>query len=339
MSPLLGVGVFQPGIAVVERDAAIERLIELDFCSRKTEAAVLGRDLEAAPVPLHDVVVANDAFVPEGTDALEIIGSGPPSFGGVARSARETAVVISDELAQEAVGRVDIAGVGQTQFTAQAILQHAPEAFDTAFGLGRLRGNEGDAELSQGAAELGGLALAGEFFLDGPVIVIADEDAAAISVEGRGHAEASEQALEQAKVAFGGFRRKELSGEDFAGSVVLHAQSGETRAAAFEPVVRRAVELHQFAFASDAQTALAMSGRATFAGRAETLAAQQAAEGFTAEREAFLLDQFFAKVMVIEAGITGAGQLQDVIPHALGQATMTGPTAAGVCQSRLAALP
>ena len=252
---------FQPGIAVVERDPAIESLIELDFCSRKAEAPVLGRDLQAAPVPLHDVVVADDAFVPERTDALEIVGGGPPRFGGLARGAREAAVVVGDELAQDRVGRVDIASLSQAEFAGKAILQHAPETFDAAFGLGRLRGDEGDAQLSQGAAELGGLALAGEFFLDGPVVVVANEDAAAIAVEGGGDTEAMEQALEQAKVAFGGFRGEELSGEDFAGSVVLHAESGEARATTFEPIVRAAVELHQFAFASDAQTALAMSGR------------------------------------------------------------------------------
>ena len=100
MSPLPDVGVFEAGIAVVERDSAIESLIELDFCSGKTEAAVLGRDLHTSPVPLHDVVVADDAFVAERTDALEIVGSGPPGLGGLARSAREAAVVVGDELAR-----------------------------------------------------------------------------------------------------------------------------------------------------------------------------------------------------------------------------------------------
>jgi hypothetical protein len=229
--------------------------------------------------------------------------------------------------------------LGEAEFAAPAVLEHTPEAFDAAFSLRRLRGDEGDAELREGAAELGRLTLAGEFFLDGPVIVIADEDAAAIAVESRGHTEAAEQALEQAKVTFGGFRSKELSGENFAGSVVLHAESGETRATTFQPVVRRAVELHQFAFASDAQTALAMSGSATFAGRAQSLAAQQAAEGFAAEREAFLFGELFAKVMVIETGIASASQLHDAISHALRQAAMARPSAAGVCQSRLTALP
>ena len=190
---------FETGIAVVERNPAIESLVELDFGSRKAEAPVLGRDLETAAIPLHDVVVADDAFVTERTDALEIFGSGPPSFGGLARGAREATVVVGEEPAQDRVGRVHIAGLGQAEFAGEAILQHAPEAFDAAFGLGRLRGDEGDAQLSQGAAELSGLAPAGEFFFDRPVIVVANEDAAAIPVESRGHTEAVEQALEQAR--------------------------------------------------------------------------------------------------------------------------------------------
>ena len=201
MSPLLDVGVFETGVAVVERDPAIESLLELDFCSRKAEAPVLGRDLESTAVPLHDIVVADDAFVAEGTDALEIVGSGSPSLGGVARGAREATIVVGDELVQDPVGRIHIASLGQAQFAGEAILQHAPKTFDAAFGLGRLRGDEGDAQLSEGAAELSRLALTSQFFFDSPVVVVANEDAAAIAVEGGGHTEAVEQALEQVKVA------------------------------------------------------------------------------------------------------------------------------------------
>jgi len=43
--------------------------------------------------------------------------------------------------------------------------------------------------------------------------------------------------------------------------------------------------------------------------------------------------------MVVKTGIGGEGQLQDAIPHALRQATMAGPPAAGACQNRLTALP
>jgi hypothetical protein len=95
--------------------------------------------------------------------------------------------------------------------------------------------------LIERAAKLRGLPLASEFFFKGPAVVVADEDAAAIAVEGGGHTAAAQQAVQQVKVAFGRFGEEEAGGEDFAGSIVLHAQSGETRA--FQPVVRRAVQL------------------------------------------------------------------------------------------------
>jgi hypothetical protein len=80
--------------------------------------------------------------------------------------------------------------------------------------------------------------------------------------------------LQQVKVAFGGFCGEELRRQDFATGIVLHAENGELRAAAFEPVVRAAVELHEFSFASDTQAALVMSWGAALSGRAATVLAQ-----------------------------------------------------------------
>jgi hypothetical protein len=193
--------------------------------------------------------------------------------------------------------------------------------------------------LIERAAKLRGLPLASEFFFEGPAVVVADEDAAAIAVEGGGHTAAAQQAVQQVKVAFGRFGEEEAGGEDFAGSIVLHAQSGETRAAAFQPVVRRAVQLHEFAFAGGAQSALAMSGGTAGARRTDAGGAQQSAKGFAAERETFFLDELLLKMMVVEAGVASTGEREDVSPHGPRQAAMAGPAAAGVSQSRCAALP
>lgn len=76
LSPPWGVGVLEAGIAVVQRDLAVARLVELNCCSRKVEAPVLRRDLEAAAVPLHDVVITNDAFVPEAQMRRRSSGAG-----------------------------------------------------------------------------------------------------------------------------------------------------------------------------------------------------------------------------------------------------------------------
>ena len=88
-----------------------------------------------------------------------------------AGSTGEAAIVVGDERAQHGVGGVDVTRLGQAQFTVQAILQQAPEAFNAAFGLGRMGGDKGDAELLERAAELGGLALASELFCERPIHV------------------------------------------------------------------------------------------------------------------------------------------------------------------------
>lgn len=329
----------EPGVAIVERNAAIESLVDLDFGSGETVAARLRMNLQPPAIPLHHVVVADDALMGEAADAFQILRRRVPGCFGLARLAREAAIVVGDEAAQHSVGRIDVASLSQAQLAAQAILEHAPEALDAAFGLRRLRGDESNAELRESATELRGLALASQLFVERPALVVASEDAAAIAVEGDGHTIAAQEALEQAKIACAGFRREELRGENFARGVVLQAQSGEVRAAAFQPVVRRAVELHEFSFAGRAQAALAMSGRSAFAGRAEAGGAQDATERFTAEREAFLFDELVVKVMVVETGVAEAHQSEQAAAHALGEASVAGPSAADVCQGRCAALP
>jgi len=137
------------------------------------------------------------------------------------------------------------------------------------------------------------------------------------------------------EVAFGGFRQEKLGSQDFSGSVVLHAQSGEAGAAAFQPVVRRTIELHQFPDASDARAALAMSGSPTFARRAEAGLAQQTTQRFAAEGQALVFDEFLAEMMIIEAGILGAGQMQNPLAGGFGQPAGAGAAAVGVCQRRL----
>ena len=68
------------------------------------------------------------------------------------------------------------------------------------------------------------------------------------------------------------------------------------------------LEYHFSLLPEGAQAALAMGGSASFAWRADAGRAQQTAEGFASERETFHLTELLAQVMVVEAGIGGAGQ-------------------------------
>ena len=131
------------GLSVINGDVSVERFIEMNPGPGEAEALRLRRDLEAAPVPLHDVVVADAALVMKAADAVEMFGSGPPSLFCFARRATETAVVVGQEAAQDLVRGVQIIGTSQAQFAGEAILKGAPEAFDAALGLGRVRGRTG----------------------------------------------------------------------------------------------------------------------------------------------------------------------------------------------------
>ena len=103
----------------------------------------MGRNLEAATIPLHNVVVADRPFVKKAADALQVGRSGSPSFLGLARSAAEASFVVGKETAQDLVGGRKLGGSSQTQFAGKTILNGAPEAFDAALGLGRVRGRTG----------------------------------------------------------------------------------------------------------------------------------------------------------------------------------------------------
>lgn len=48
---------------------------------------------------------------------------------------------------------------------------------------------------------------------------------------------AAQQMAKQAEIADSGLGRKELRGQEFTGGFVLQSESGESRAAAFEPAV------------------------------------------------------------------------------------------------------
>ena len=251
-------------ICMVDGYFPFERFVNLDFGPRETEAFGLGWNLESTSFPLHDVIVADAAFMNEAADAIQILGSGTPGGFGFARSAGEAAVVVGQEAAQHGVGADQIGGAGQAKFAGEAVLKSAPEAFDASLGLRRVGGDVGDAELLEGATELSGLALAGELFFDRPVVVVANEDAVVIAVETEGQAKAVGDAAEQEQIAASIFGGKELGVRHFAGGVVDKTEQGELGAAIFEPVMGAAVEQQHIAFAGARETALAVSGRAPF---------------------------------------------------------------------------
>ena len=104
--------------------------------------------------------------------------------------------------------------------------------------MGRVGGDLLDAEFLQGASELSGRLFSGELFGERPVGIVALEDGMAITVEAEGNAVGGDHGVQGAQIAHGIFGFElEVRGQDLAGGVVLKADQGKLRAAAFEPVM------------------------------------------------------------------------------------------------------
>jgi hypothetical protein len=118
----------------------LEGIAELDFGTGEAEALWLARDLETAAVPLHDVVIADDALVDKATDTAEIFKGRAPGLFGFSRSAAEATIVVGKEAAQNVVGGGQIGGAREAEFTGKAILKSAPQALDATLGLRAVAG-------------------------------------------------------------------------------------------------------------------------------------------------------------------------------------------------------
>jgi len=91
----------QFGVSRVDGHSPFETFRELNADAGKAEAVRLGRELKAASFPLHDVVVADGAFVEEAADALQVSeGRSLCGFGLVVRGTGEAAIVVGAEAGQ-----------------------------------------------------------------------------------------------------------------------------------------------------------------------------------------------------------------------------------------------
>src|SRR5258708_31131844 len=117
---------FQAGVAIVERDALIEGLIDLYFGASEAEPACLLGNLEASALPLHDVVVTNHALVHQAADTIEDLRSSTPRGFFFARLPSETAVVVGAELSQHGIGGVPGPGSCPAHVPCLALFQYPP---------------------------------------------------------------------------------------------------------------------------------------------------------------------------------------------------------------------
>src|SRR5258707_5079049 len=122
----LSEGVLQSGGDVIKRDLAIGSVIEEDLGSGKAEAAGLVGNLEALALPLHDVVVADDTFMNEANDAIQILRSRTPSGRSRTRRPGEAAGGVGEGGTQNGLCGIPINRASQSHGAREAGLSASP---------------------------------------------------------------------------------------------------------------------------------------------------------------------------------------------------------------------
>ena len=121
-----------------------------------------GGDLEDAPFVAHGVVAGDCALCVQAEDVVDLVGADEGHEGAVFEFGRggEAAIVVGQVgVCDEAVGGFDRRDPRQRQFLDEAVLEGAEGALGAAARLGRIGSDVLDAELMEGAADLGVLIL------------------------------------------------------------------------------------------------------------------------------------------------------------------------------------
>ncbi len=300
---------------VVDGNAAIEALVDLDRGLRIAATAGSGEELQAVRAAGDGVIVADDPLVLEAEDGLRIESGWPRPIGrsGISGWPREAGIEAWEEGREVGIGPLTVAHGSETEFVTQAILEGAKEPLDATFGLGALGGDPLDAQFLEGAFDLGGRGFPSELFLQGQGTLrrLAVKDPMAIAVRCDGDALSLRERREDLEITVRIFLVPKGSGEDLPRSVILDGEQGETRATPVQPIMVAPIELHEQAFLQHplATSAVARWPPPPYAGQARL--AQDAADRGTREGEAFPLGQEFLQVVVVHARVGGRGEAHD----------------------------
>ncbi len=322
---------------VVDRERAVEEGVDIDARSRVAAPSGAGVDLEEGPVELHRVVVRDGAPVLEAADAREIDWRRSPRGLRRGRGVGEARIVARPEAVKDALGLDECARLREAEFHDEAILKGAKEPFHASLALGRRGRDPANPEVLERPADLGRGDLALELLREAlwrPRITM--KDAVPIGVGGGRQAIAADELAQQQEIAVGVLLGAKDAGQDFPCGIVDGREEHEARAALLEPGMVTAVHLDEEPRLGHALAPTAMLGGAPGTGAPDARLAQQALHGGPGEDEALVVPEELGEVMIVGAGVAGAGQGEDLRPEGLGEAARGSPSAVAMGERRRA---
>jgi hypothetical protein len=322
---------------IVDAERAIEEGVDIDTRSCVAASAWARVDLKEGTVELHCVVVREGAPVLEAADASEVGGRWAPGGLWLNRGVGEARVVARPEAVKDALGLGEGARLGEAEFHDEAILKSAKEPFHAPLALGRGGGDPADPEFLEGAADLGRGDVARELLRQAlwrPRIAM--KDAMPIGVGRCRQAIAADELAQEQEIAVGILLGAKHTSQDFARGIVDGGEEDEARAAIFEPGMVTAVHLDKKPGLRHALAPAAMFGRPPGPWTSDARFSQQALHGGAGQDETLVLSEELGEVMIVGAGISRAGQHEDLSADGLGEAAWRGPSAVPMGERRRA---
>ncbi len=322
---------------VVDGMRAIEIHINIDPRFRIGPATGTRADLEEPPLDLDRVIGLHGAVVLEGADPLELWfrGRGAPGRTGMRGASGKARIVSREKVVEHALGLREGRGMGEAEFDDETILEGAEEALDTALGLGRLGGDPANEQVFQRAADLRGGGAALELVEQRQRRArIAVKDAMTIRVDGDGDAIAPDHPSQEQEVPMGVFVRAKDAAEDFASGIIDGGVEDQARPAGLQPGMVTRIQLDEQARLRHAVTTATMSWRPPGPGTADPGGAENAPDGGPREAQTVALLEQLRELVIVDAGISGAGQGDDAGPHSLGEPASGDAAAVAVGQPR-----
>jgi len=202
--------------------SSVEVLADQDAATGVAPAARSRREIDDQTAEADGIVVGHGGFVGEGDELIALGGidfaeGRTGEFWSLGKAGVKAIEVYG---LQPGVGLIDLGDVGQSHLGDETILEGSALALDAAFPL-RREGREGFcAELIKDPTDVSRETDAGQLFFMAPVVIVAEQGAVAVLIDGCGDSVPPQDHIQESQIADGILLRPEQSAQDDSGRVV-----------------------------------------------------------------------------------------------------------------------
>jgi hypothetical protein len=324
-----------------DRPSSVEVLADQDAAAGIAAAAMARREVDDQAAEADGVVIGHSGLVGEGDELIALGGADfaegrPGELWPLGEAGVETIEVNG---LQPGVGGIDFGDVLQGHLSDETILEGSALALDAALPLGREGGNSFRAQFLKDPSDVSREAYAGQLFLMAPVVIVTEESAVAVLVDGRRDSVPPQDHMQEPQIADGILLGPEQSAQHDPCRVVCGMEKARGGPLGTEPEVGTAVPLHEEPDLGSSRPPAAVPGWPATPFRPDPRLAQPAADRLSPDPKMFALLQHLDEVGIVELRIDLPMQRQNPFPDFWTEGVWGRPSTAPMSQSLWAFSP